>query len=440
METGAVENKSKRKEPDVSVGIVDAQQIRFRLNAAYMAKGESVSGDQTIEYEDGAIRWNGSLYQELTFVPVEGMPSFTLYEVTIGVGFHWERKEAQTFRGSLRVIVNEGKLCAINILPVEEYLVSVTSSEMSGTAPLEFLKSQVVISRSWLMAQLRKRKKDHLGETFHSYKKTDKELVRWYDKEDHLLYDVCADDHCQRYQGITRASNPVVRQAVEATRGQVLQSDGKICDARFSKCCGGATEVFSTCWENVDFPYLPAKRDADPATELPDLTTEEGARAWIDGSPKAFCNTKNKRILSLILNNYDQETRDFFRWKVEYTTEELSALVDSKLKVTLGEIQNLVPLQRGPSGRICLLRIEGSEGTFTIGRELEIRRVLSPSHLLSSAFYVEKTDAGFVLHGAGWGHGVGLCQIGAAVMGEKGYLYEQILGNYYTGAEIVALY
>lgn len=406
------------KEPSVSVGIVEALQIRFTLNANYQAKGEVVVGEQVVTYEDGGIRWNGNRYQELLFVPKGDHASFSLDEVRIGIDFHWERKETQTFSGSLRLLVNDGKVCAVNILPVEDYLISVISSEMSATSSLEFLKAHAVISRSWLVAQIQKRTKlaqQKHTDGFFSFKKTDSMLIRWYDREDHALYDVCADDHCQRYQGITRATSPTVAEAVHSTCGQVLKYNGKICDARFSKCCGGRTELFSTCWEDTDKPYL--------------QSVECG-----------FCQTKSKRILSQILNNYDQETADFYRWTVTYSQEELSALLSSKLKMEFGQVLDLVPVQRGPSGRISLLKIIGTDCTFTIGKELLIRRALSPSHLFSSAFTVEKTTDGgttrFVLHGSGWGHGVGLCQIGAAVMGERGYTYDQILLHYYPGAVI----
>ena len=452
----------KKKQPEVSVGIVDAQKIRFHLNGLYQAKGMTVDGEQIVEYEDGGIRWNDMLYQELAFSPCEDDASFALFEVTIGINFHWERKETQTFIGALRLIVHDGKLCAINVLPVEEYLVSVISSEMSATASLEFLKAHAVISRSWLMAQMEKRKhleKEHNSDAFFSFKKSDNQLIRWYDREDHTLFDVCADDHCQRYQGITRASSPQVRQAIVETCGQVLKYEHQICDARFSKCCGGITEEFETCWEDVHKPYLIAKKDVAPKTEdvdnqaMPEMTEDEAQR-WILLSPSAFCNTQNKRILSQILNHYDQETSDFYRWTVEYTQEQLADLISRKLKMSFGKILNLIPLHRGKSGRISLLRIEGSERSFTIGKELEIRRALSETHLFSSAFVVERQfDADsyeidsnlefpsrFILHGAGWGHGVGLCQIGAAVMGDQGYKYDQILHHYYPGTEIERMY
>lgn len=436
--------------PEVSVGIVSADKIVFSLNSVFSAKGETVEGMQTVEYSDGGIRWNGNLYQDLTFHPSKKSASFTLFEVTIGVNFHWERKEKQIFTGCLSFIVYDGRLCAINKLPVEDYLVSVISSEMSARASLNFLKAHAVISRSWLLAQIERRKNlmNKPDDAFFSVRKSDTQLIRWYDREDHTEFDVCADDHCQRYQGITRAVCRTASEAVKSTQGIVLMSGSEICDARFSKCCGGATELYSTCWEDTDKPYLKSVADIIPDSEsLPDLTDEQQAREWIMSSPKAFCNTDDKNVLSQVLNNYDQETDNFYRWTVEYSQSELSELLKNNLKIDFGEILDLVPIKRGKSGRISLLKIVGTERTFEIGKELEIRRALSDSHLLSSAFVVDRifsgnTDvpSGFVLHGAGWGHGVGLCQIGAAVMGESGFGYEDILMHYYRGAELKKLY
>lgn len=436
--------------PEVSVGIVSADKIVFSLNSVFSAKGETVEGIQTVEYSEGGIRWNGNLYQDLTFHPQKSDASFTLFEVTIGVNFHWERKENQVFTGCLSFIVYDGRLCAINILPVEDYLVSVISSEMSAKASLNFLKAHAVISRSWLLAQIDKRKnlQNKPGDAFFSVRKSDTQLIRWYDREDHTEFDVCADDHCQRYQGITRAVCETASEAVRATQGMVLMHDSEICDARFSKCCGGVTEEYSTCWEDIDKPYLKSIADKSHDSEIiPDLSDENQVREWIMSSPEAFCNTDNEEVLSQVLNNYDQETENFYRWTVEYTQSELSELLKNNLKMDFGEIVDLIPLKRGKSGRISVLRIVGTERTFEIGKELEIRRVLSDSHLLSSAFVVDCTFSGtgavpsaFVLHGAGWGHGVGLCQIGAAVMGEKGIDYKAILMHYYRGAELKKLY
>ena len=437
------------KEPEISVGIVNAQEIHFALNGKFFAKGETVCGDQVVSFQEGGINWNGNLYRELTFTPQDELNSFSLYDVTIGINFHWERQETQVFNGTLKFVVHEDKITAINILPVEDYLISVISSEMNATSSLELLKAHAVVSRSWLFAQIEKRKAmSDKGDGFFSFIKTKDEYIRWYDREDHTIFDVCADDHCQRYQGITKASNATVAKAVKATRGQILIYDNKICDARFSKCCGGATEEFEYCWEDKHYDYLSAVRDSDKeeARPLPDLTNEKEAEHWIRKAPKSFCDTHDKKILSQILNNYDQETTDFYRWKVRYTQEELATLIRENTKTDYGDIIDLIPIQRGTSGRICKLKIVGSLKTLTTGKELEIRRTLSKSHLFSSAFVVDKGELKdgvpqwFLLSGAGWGHGVGLCQIGAAVMGEKGYTYNEILLHYYKNAEIKRFY
>ena len=407
---------STQKEPNVTVGIVSAEKISFVLNNPYTAKGEVLTGLQTVEFFEGGILWRGNQYRELTFTPQDDDASFSLHDVTIGVNFHWERKETQVFCGTLRLVVEADKIVAINELPVERYLTSVISSEMSATASLEFLKAHAVISRSWLLAQMAKRQRQEKGgASFFSFIKKDDELIRWYDRDDHTIFDVCADDHCQRYQGITKQSSPAVEQAILATRGQILAYEDEICDTRFSKCCGGQTEEFQYCWEDTPKPYLVSFHDP-------------------------YCNTNDKHILSQVLNDFDQETPDFYRWTVEYTQEELSELVNRKLKDDFGTITDLIPLERGKSGRIWKLKIVGSKKSFTIGKELEIRRALSETHLYSSAFEVEKQGDRFILHGSGWGHGVGLCQIGAAVMGEQGKTYDEILLFYYRNATIKQLY
>ena len=350
-------------------------------------------------------------------------------DVVIGVNFHWQRLETQTFRGSLRLLADGGKIWAINDLPVEDYLESVISSEMSARSSLPLLMAHAVISRSWLMSQID-------GNTAPNTQASHGDaFIRWYDHTDHTLFDVCADDHCQRYQGITKETSPNVAEAIRRTRGELLTYGDEICDARFSKCCGGAMEEFQYCWDDTPKPYLKGIGDT-PEETIPDLTVEENARQWILSSPKSFCNTADKRILSQVLNDYDQETTDFYRWRVSYTQEELSKLVEKKLGAGLGTITDMRPLKRGTSGRICELRITGTKKTIVVGKELEIRRALSESHLYSSAFVVEKQGDTFTLIGAGWGHGVGLCQIGAAVMGDKGYAYDEILRHYYPGAEI----
>ncbi len=438
------------KEPEVKVGIVSGQKIHFSLNKPYLAKGETVIGEQEVEFSEGGVLWNGNQYSSLTFHPQSADASFSLSDVTIGVNFHWERKETQTFLGTLRFVVESDKICAINELPVEKYLESVISSEMSATSSLELLKAHAVISRSWLLAQMKKRRDvAESGNNFFSFTKKEDMLIRWYDREDHTIFDVCADDHCQRYQGITKETSPHVAEAIRQTKGQVLLDGDEICDARFSKCCGGVTEEFQYCWEDTPKNYLTAVRDIALGIEstLPNLTNEEEAEKWIRFNPPAFCNTQDKRILSQVLNDYDQETVDFYRWKVTLTQEKLQLLIADRLKMDLGSILDMKSVERGTSGRISKLQIVGTEKTFTIGKELEIRRTLSDSHLLSSAFIVDKYDIDeqgvpqrFELIGAGWGHGVGLCQIGAAVMGEEGYLYDAILLHYYQGAEIKKLY
>lgn len=435
------------KEPEISVGIVNAQEIHFTLNARFLAKGETVSGNQQVSFEEGGILWNGNVYRELTFTPLDEDSSFSLYDVTIGINFHWERQETQSFIGTLKLVVYEGKITAINILPAEDYLTSVISSEMNATSSLEFLKAHAVVSRSWLLAQIEKRKAMSKKQgDFFSFVKTDTEYIRWYDREDHTIFDVCADDHCQRYQGITKATNQSVAEAVKATRGQVMMYKNSICDARFSKCCGGITEEFDTCWENKKYPYLTAVRDDKNDIAMPDLTIEEEADKWIRSTPDSFCNTHDKHIISQILNNYDQETTNFYRWKVRYTQEEIAELIRTNTKCDYGQIIDLIPVERGKSGRISKLKIVGTLKTLIIGKELEIRRTLSDTHLFSSAFVVDKgpqqddVPVWFELTGAGWGHGVGLCQIGAAVMGEKGYNYNDILLHYYKDADIRKLY
>ena len=429
---------SVKKQPAVSVGIMGDKRIEFTLCTDYKcSNGSIVSGNAVVELVDGEILYNGKKYESLLFEACVPEGSFWLRGVTIGVNFHWERKEDQRFGNNLKFIVEGDKITAINLIGVEDYLTSVISSEMSATASEELLKAHAVISRSWLLAQMAKNKEITTSKsTYSAFTENEQERIKWYDREDHINFDVCADDHCQRYQGMTRQSTTKVREAIEATWGELLKYDGKICDARFSKSCGGAFEEFQNCWENVRYPYLAKQRDSKRITELPDLTQEEEAFKWITGSPEAFCNTTDKEILSQVLNNYDQETTDFYRWRVEYTPEELSALILKRIGIDFGLVTDLIPVERRTSGRLIKLKIVGSKRTLTIGKELEIRKALSPSHLYSSAFVVLKENGKFVLVGAGWGHGVGLCQIGAAVMGAQGYKYKDILLHYYIGASI----
>jgi SpoIID/LytB domain protein len=423
------------KEPLIEVGILSGREIEFTFARPFTTpEGQSIEGLQKASCEAGKIQWHGSAYDELTFTPPSTNDDayFELKEVTIGIRFHWERKEAQRFRGSLRLIVEETEpgsgemqLTAVNILPIETYLTCVIASEMNAHAPLEFLKAHAVIARSWALDKLRVKAEGAYPE--------------------HAHYDVCADDHCQRYQGITRASTPQAVEAVAATRGEALMYDGTICDTRYSKCCGGAMELFSSCWEEKDYPYLIGKRDLKEETPLPDLTNEEEAEQWIRTSPPAFCNTHDEQLLARVLNSYDRETPDFYRWQVSYTQQELSELLRNRLQTELGEIVDLLPLKRGTSGRIVRLEIKGTKRTVVVEKELAIRRALSATHLYSSAFVVDKEGSSnipthFHLTGAGWGHGVGLCQIGAAVMGAQGYSYPSILSHYYPKSELKCQY
>ena len=431
------------RQPQVSVGILTAQRIGFVLHGDYTAAGKTVAGENRVSADGDRVRWDGASYGRLRFEPCGADASFTLKEVVIGIGFHWQRTEDQVFRGALELIADDGRVTAVNRIGVEEYLVSVIASEMNASASPELLKAHAVISRSWLLAQIvRRQAKPAVAESKCIVRSDDEERIRWYDREDHSLFDVCADDHCQRYQGITRTyeHTAAVRRAVADTCGEVLTYGGEICDARFSKCCGGVTEEFRNCWEERDYPYLSRVRDCDGDPPAPDLTREDEAARWIGASAEAVCTTSDPGILGQVLNGYDCETSDFYRWRVEYTPWKLSDLVRRRLGIDLGAIRELIPVQRGASGRLVKLRIVGTQGAVTIGKELEIRRVLSESHLYSSAFVVEKTAEGFILRGAGWGHGVGLCQIGAAVMGHRGFAYDRILLHYYRGAAVEKYY
>jgi len=421
-------------QPYVRVGILLTDRpVRIVFHGMYRRQDDMLTGEHT--FEKAGERFKASSADCF----------FEVKDVVIGVGFHWERKEDQCFSGDLELMGIDSKIQVINTIPVEDYLKSVISSEMSATASLELLKAHAVISRSWLLAQIYN-KKTHRTQEAHE---ADGEYIKWYDHDDHEFFDVCADDHCQRYQGITRQTTLTVDEAVNATRGIVLtDDDGSLCDARFSKCCGGVFEEFESCWEPVHFNYLIARRDSVSPSDFPNLRIESEAEKWILGHPDAFCNTADPEILSQVLNNYDQETTNFYRWEMHYSQKELSELIKHRSGIDFGSIISLEPMERGTSGRIVKLRITGTAKTLVIGKELEIRRTLSKSHLYSSAFTVESHNAdpgtgipaSFTLHGAGWGHGVGLCQIGAAVMGAKGYSYKQILNHYYPGANLTPLY
>ena len=417
----------------IRVGIYTRERIRAVFHGEYKHGEEVVCGEKVI-CEAG---W---------YVPLSEDCSFSLMDVTIGIDFHWERNETQTFKGSLEVMkAKNGELVAVNVLDIEDYLQSVISSEMSATSHMELLKAHAVISRSWALCKIKR----SLGGSAFACQESEGKRICWYGSEPHEGFDVCADDHCQRYQGLRAKDHKNAIKAVQETKGLILaykenptpnsslltpNSHYVICDARFYKCCGGVTEQFETCWEDTHFDYLVKVEDFTKERRN-DLTTEEGAREWILSSPEAFCNTNDKQILSQVLNDYDQETIDFYRWKVVYSQDELTALV-ARHAPKLGKIIDLIPLKRGVSGRIYELKIVGENDSIIIGKELEIRKWLSNSHLYSSAFVIEKDGNTFTLYGAGWGHGVGLCQIGAAVMAEKGYTYKEILQHYYPNTEI----
>jgi len=432
------------KELYINVGIVSANSIEFVLNGEFTCtNGKTYTGKQKAEYKDGQVFFDGENATEIIFEPTTETASFDLIDVVIGINFHWERKENQRFKGALKLIVENEQLTAINHISIENYLTSVISSEMSATASDELLKAHAVISRSWLLHPIMNPVETHRCASLQENKH-----IKWYERDAHTHFDVCADDHCQRYQGITRASTAAVEKAIEATRGEVLMFEDEICDARFSKSCGGASETFENCWAPEHYPYLTKVIDnpIDPEGFELDLTVEENAVKWISQSPEAFCNTTDKKVLAQVLNNYDQETTDFYRWKVNYSQTELSELLARRSGIDFGEIIDLIPVKRGESGRIIELNIVGTKRSIIVGKELEIRKWLSNSHLYSSAFVVDKTDFSngipqyFTLTGAGWGHGVGLCQIGAAVMGEKGYPYNEILLHYFRGAELKRIY
>ncbi len=435
-----------QQEPKIKVGIMHQSEITFRLKGNYILEqnGKTYSGEHQVMINNNQIVFDDIRATTLNFIPQNNsIDTFFLDDVTIGIQFHWERKEQQQFKGELHFIIENKLITAINNVLLEDYLVSVISSEMNANSGLELLKAHAIISRSWLIAQVLKNEK--LAVNYQNIYQQEGEYIRWYDREDHVNFDVCADDHCQRYQGITRQSSPKVKQAIEATYGVVLMYDNQVCDARFSKCCGGVTEIFENVWEPVPHHYLQAFSDNETAL-LPDLTSEKNAKSFIEASPNAFCNTNDSAILSQVLNNYDQETPDFYRWKISYTQQELSQLIAEKRGIDFGDIMDLIPLERGLSGRITRMKIVGSKQVMVVGKELEIRKTLSKSHLYSSAFVVEKEYKNgdipslFRLRGSGWGHGVGLCQIGAAVMGAKGYDFKAILNHYFRGATLNQYY
>lgn len=440
--------------PTIDVGIMFEKAFHFTLHGEFRdTRDDLLTGKWKVWFENDNIYLSNNMTsfqieEGFTLIPENSeTASFTLHDVTIGINFHWERKEDQIFKGGLKFIIEDNKITVINQVSVEDYLSSVISSEMSATSSLELLKAHAVISRSWLLAQIEKNAElKSSSSTYQSFSETEEERVKWYDREDHENFDVCADDHCQRYQGITRASSKPIEQAIQDTYGEILSYESKICDARFSKCCGGMVEVFENVWEPIHHPYSQALVDLgkDPNGFELVLNKEENAVSWIRGNPDAFCNTHDKKVLSQVLNDYDQETNDFFRWDVSYTQKEISVLILKRIGIDFGLVQEFIPIERGASGRLIKLKIVGTKKTMIIGKELEIRKALSESHLYSSAIVFDKKEIDdeirFNLKGAGWGHGVGLCQIGAAVMGDKGYTYHEILNHYFKGAKLERRY
>ncbi len=443
------------REPTVSVGLMTgAETIDFELKDRFVAGAGAHFGAGSyraraaqgqVEIVDSADR-PVIVAQRLRLKPAAATSSFVVRDVIIGIEFHWQRKQDQEFQGALDLrLDSDGRLMVVNEVPVEAYLTSVISSEMSADAHPELLKAHSIISRSWLLAQMKPWKKErHSHSSLVQRFGAEQQLIRWYGQENHEDFDVCADDHCQRYQGITKVTSPGAYEAIRATFGQVLVYDEELCDARYSKSCGGMTESFDAAWEDERMPYLAVSYDGETfpsGFDLP-LSDESNAERWIRNSPPAFCNTNDKTILRKILPDFDQETTDFYRWRVTIAQDELQELLREKLGIDFGVIRKLEPVERGASGRIVRLRIVGKREKMIIGKELEIRRALSPSHLYSSAFVVEsdRSNKAFTLIGAGWGHGVGLCQIGAALMAERGHDFRRILEHYYRGAQLSGLY
>ncbi len=432
--------------PTISVGIMDRQaEISGRLDGNFQGIGFGpLSGAFSARCVGGEIALDDDTHRPIYHSAVIRLKGgegtrFRLFHVIIGSRFHWERREDQIFHGDLVLRRSgHGTIAAINEIPMEDYLTSVISSEMSAAAPIEFLKAHAILSRSWLLAALGRRGKTKGQPGRASEMTAEEEVLRWYDREEHDLFDVCADDHCQRYQGITKAFTPAVEAAVRETSGVVLIHEGEICDARYSKACGGLTENFETAWEDKRVPYLRSISDASMPHSP--VRTEEEAGKWILTNPEAYCGSEDNPLLNTLLSDVDWETKSFFRWRIDYRRAELEGILREKSGFDFGTLQEIVPLRRGPSGRISQLKIIGSKRTVTVGKELEIRRWLSRTHLYSSAFIVHMVGDRFTLHGAGWGHGVGLCQIGAAVMATRGFSAGDILKHYFKGVEIKKIY
>lgn len=432
-----------KSEPEIQVGILSAEEVFLTLNETYFFDNQAVSGEQTIANWNGELVWNGKTYPRIDLNP-EGEGNFTLPEVMIGIQFHWQKKEEQTFKGGITLLPHNGQVILINRIKTETYLSSVICSEMNSSSPFEFLKASAIISRSWILSQKLHKRHSETADGICGYSNQE-EMIRWYEQSEHQLFDVCADDHCQRYQGIGRITTNNSLKAVTETRGEVLVFNDDICDARFSKCCGGITEEYRYCWDDQRIPYLTSHRDSIPAI-AGNLQDEAEAKAWIESSPECFCNTRDHDLLYRILNHYDRRTKDFFRWHVIIPQKELTRRIKKETGIDFGKIIDLIPIERGPGGHLSKLKIVGTRCTKIFGKELEIRRILSKTHLYSSAFIIEKGEdkngipQSFTLRGAGWGHGVGMCQIGAAVMGKKGYNYKDILKHYYPNTTIKKLY
>lgn len=429
----------------ISVGIMDRQaEISGHLDGNFFGdEFGPVSGQFSAKVIEEAIVLFDQAHRQISRslsirLRAEKGSCFSLFNVIIGNRFHWERAEDQTFQGDLILrLRKDGTICAINEIPLEDYLISVISSEMSGGAPMEFLKAHAILSRSWVLAALNRKKK--ANQMFISTENISPgEVIRWYDRQAHDLFDVCADDHCQRYQGIKKIVSKQAEEAVRQTDGIVMIFQEEVCDARYSKACGGITENFDTAWDNTRVPYLTSISDA-PIPHQP-IHTEKEAEAWILSMPNAYCNTRDEHLLEIILPGVDMETKDYFRWRVEYSRTELKEILREKSGVDFGTLKEIIPFHRGPSGRISRLKIIGSKVSMVVGKELEIRRWLSRSHLYSSAFVVAADTERFIFHGAGWGHGAGLCQIGAAVMAIQGFSAEEILRHYFMGVEIKRIY
>jgi SpoIID/LytB domain protein len=446
-----------KREPTISVGILSGKYVNFELYGDFKVEGfkQTFRGIFFATVAENKIICKGGkdkfeITNEIIFEPQDSISdSFLIRDVTIGVRFHWERKEKQRFLGSLKLLREKDKIWVINIIPIEQYLASVISSEMNAKSSVELLKAHAIISRSWFFAQSEKSKSQKKKiEKPSPALQSEVEIIKWQGREDHKLFDVCADDHCQRYQGITKVSTEAVAKAIEQTYGLILTSENKICDTRYSKSCGGITEAFENVWEPVKHKYLVSVIDYkyDPENYDIDFSYELNARKWILGNSPAFCSSPDEKILPQVLPEFDQETKDFYRWKVDYTQSELSKIIREKTGIDFGDIKDLVPLERGKSARLIKLKIEGSKKSMVIGKELEIRRALSYTHLYSSAITIEKSEEingvpqKFTLHGAGWGHGVGLCQIGAAVMAAQGYMFDEILFHYFKDVRLKKVY